>query len=193
MNQHSDTKFKGLGDLSILGLSIDSPEWNDFSTEYILEKIASKRSTQQPERYGTVDLDSYIDGGVRLSSEEVAAELVRAIDKKVKSKQTGYRGLIEGSVVYFESVKPTGTQSQRTYKISSYSIPGNDVDIVVFTCPMGRKAIENALPEEKQNALNAAKKDAEDATKKKKRKRKKDRKNERNGKKLDAFNAAVGT
>ena len=44
MNQHSDTNFVGLGDLSILGLSIDSPEWKGLSTEDILNRIVLKRS-----------------------------------------------------------------------------------------------------------------------------------------------------
>ena len=43
-----DTKFEGLSDLGLLSLPINSPKWNDFSTEEILEKIASKRT----ETYG---------------------------------------------------------------------------------------------------------------------------------------------
>jgi hypothetical protein len=39
-----NAKFKGLGDLSLLGLPINSLEWNDLSTEKIVNDIALKRT-----------------------------------------------------------------------------------------------------------------------------------------------------
>jgi hypothetical protein len=44
MSEDRGTYFEGLSDLGLLGRPINSPEWNDLSTQDILDKIALKRS-----------------------------------------------------------------------------------------------------------------------------------------------------